>query len=248
MRCGLRIARRSAPNVLGHIYPSPERFKQLRTRLNASVDQVSEVPRHPARRNRFLASDDAYEGEKRKTREQGRYNSHSQLIEHDSMTTQVRLHELFDYDPETGNLLWKVARQGIRVGDVAGCINTRGYRYVCVDGRDHRAHRLVWLYHHGEWPKNGIDHIDRDPGNNRIENLRDVSRALNNLNRSLPNNIGYAGVSKNRSGFRAKIKIFGETVSLGTYDTPEEAHAVYKRVHFDLHREHSQYAPEFLVP
>lgn len=50
----------------------------------------------------------------------GRYNSRSQLTEHDDMVTQERLKELFDYDAHTGNLIWKVRRQRIKVGDVAG--------------------------------------------------------------------------------------------------------------------------------
>ena len=162
------------------------------------------------------------------------------------MITQSRLHELFDYDPNTGNLLWKVVRPNVKVGDVAGCIDKRdGYRLIRLDGRTYKAHRLVWLWHHGKWPDHQIDHIDRDPANNRIENLRDVSGSINQLNCDKPNKTGFAGVIKSRNKFQAQLKIFGKNVRLGTFDTPEEAHHVFKRVHFDLHREHSQYAPEF---
>lgn len=163
------------------------------------------------------------------------------------MVTQERLKELFDYDPETGNLIWKVARSNVKVGDVAGgAIDKRGYWHIGVDGRLYKAHRLVWLWHHGKWPDHQIDHIDRDPANNRIENLRDVSNVVNQLNRrDRSNKTGFAGVFKRRNKFRAQLCVFGKDVRLGTFDTPEEAHHVFKRVHFDLHREHSQYAPEF---
>lgn len=161
------------------------------------------------------------------------------------MVTQERLKELFDYNPETGNLVWKVRRQRIKVGGVAGRVDNQGYRRIRLDGRNYQAHRLVWLWHHGEWPKYEIDHINRVRDDNRIENLRDVSGSINRLNSDRPNKTGLAGVVKNGSGFQAKLNIFGETAYLGTFATPEEAHHVFKRVHFDLHREHSQYAPEF---
>ncbi len=164
------------------------------------------------------------------------------------MITQARLHEIFDYDAHTGNLVWKVATaRRIKVGDVAGCTKEQGYRTIRLDGRSHLAHRLVWMWHHGEWPKHEIDHIDRDPANNRIENLRDVSSSINQLNRRYRSNkTGLAGVAENGNQFMAQLNIFGKPVYLGTFDTPEEAHHVFKRVHFDLHGKHSKYAPEFV--
>ncbi len=163
------------------------------------------------------------------------------------MITQSRLHELFDYDPETGNLIRKVATsKRVKVGDVAGCIKPTGYRHVCVDGRMYQAHRLVWMYHHGKFPDLEIDHINRVRNDNRIENLRDVSRTANSANRDRPNKTGYVGVSKlSKKRFQTHISIFGNKVHLGFFTTPEEAHHVFKRVHFDLHREQSPYAPEF---
>lgn len=156
--------------------------------------------------------------------------------------TREMLCNIFDYDP-SGNLIWKVKKAvNTVVGSIAGCIDDKGYRTIRLGGKNYKAHRLIWLYHHGEWPKNGIDHIDRDPGNNRIENLRDVSRALNNLNRSLPNSTGYAGVRQTRQGrFAAQIGANGQKAHLGTFDTPEEAHAAFKRAHAFVHGENSEY-------
>ncbi|MDD0156969.1 HNH endonuclease signature motif containing protein, partial [Shigella flexneri] len=67
------------------------------------------------------------------------------------------------------------------VGKVAGTISY-GYNAINIDGVRYFAHRLAWLYVYGEWPKQEIDHIDRNRRNNAISNLRDVSRVVNALN------------------------------------------------------------------
>jgi hypothetical protein len=86
---------------------------------------------------------------------------------------------LFDYDRETGELHWRVARNGrMRVGQLAGTWSN-GYISINVDGRKIYAHRIVWLLCKGEWPTNYIDHINGNKADNRIENLRDVSASDN---------------------------------------------------------------------
>lgn len=90
--------------------------------------------------------------------------------------TQKRLHELLDYSPDTGLFTWKVARAGrIKAGDVAGNLNNTGYIQITVDGTAYYAHRLAWLYIHGKFPENHIDHINGVRDDNRISNLRDVT-------------------------------------------------------------------------
>ena len=65
---------------------------------------------------------------------------------------------VFDYDGE--NLIWKVQRRGRgKIGTVAGCINDQGYRVIQILGERHKAHRLVWLWHHGTWPEPEADHL-----------------------------------------------------------------------------------------
>jgi hypothetical protein len=89
---------------------------------------------------------------------------------------------LLEYDPATGELHWRVARNGrMRVGQLAGSWSN-GYIAVNVDGRKVYAHRIVWLLCKGEWPKQYIDHINGDRADNRIENLRDVSQVINGRN------------------------------------------------------------------
>src|SRR5690606_34614864 len=102
------------------------------------------------------------------------------------MLTQQRLKELLYYDPETGIFTRLVGRSGprARAGDVAGSDNGKGYIRIYVDGRPYKAHRLAWFYMHGEWPEE-IDHRNGERADNRLSNLRPVTRQQNNLNQSI---------------------------------------------------------------
>lgn len=106
------------------------------------------------------------------------------------MITQQRALELFDY--QNGSLFWKVkpAKQ-IAIGSEAGCKNSHGYCVVRADGVLYGVHRIIFLMHHGHLPKY-IDHADRNPLNNRIENLREASASENAYNK--------VAQSNNRSG------------------------------------------------
>ena len=57
----------------------------------------------------------------------------------------------------------------------SGCIKRDGYRGVNFMGFGFYEHRLIFAMHHKMWPKSCIDHIDGDPLNNKIENLRDLN-------------------------------------------------------------------------
>ena len=86
----------------------------------------------------------------------------SKLIEHEKLLS------LIHYDPETGILTNKVYRQNSKpVGESLGTLSGNGQIMVSVGGRIYPAHRLIWFYMTGEWPKNLIDHKDRDPTNNK---------------------------------------------------------------------------------
>jgi hypothetical protein len=94
--------------------------------------------------------------------------------------------ELFDYDAGTGELLYRVGpRSRKRVGDVVGSLNDRGYKRTKIGGKDFRVHALIWLHQYGFWPENiglEIDHIDGNRANNRLDNLRIVTRSENMQN------------------------------------------------------------------
>lgn len=87
--------------------------------------------------------------------------------------TVERLRQLLHYDCGTGVFTWRVERYGICMGTVAGSTSkSDGYVQIGIDGVLYRAHRLAWLYMHGEWPRHGLDHRDTIRDHNWIDNLR----------------------------------------------------------------------------
>lgn len=158
------------------------------------------------------------------------------------MTTQTlsaeRARELFSYDPETGALRWRVTRRGVRAGRIAGHAAPDGYILVRADQVLYKAHRIAWLIYFAEWPNGQIDHIDGNPGNNRLSNLRDVSPTVNQQNKrqaTRQSSTGVLGVFPSRGRFISRIRDQGKPTHLGVFDTPEEAHQVYLHAKRALH-------------
>jgi hypothetical protein len=151
--------------------------------------------------------------------------------------TAERLRELLDYDPETGVFIWKTQSGRQPAGSVAGW-KQYSRIYIKVAGFQIGAHRLAWLYVYGAMPTNQIDHINGDPSDNRIANLRDVTDRENKQNLRKPkagNKSGYLGVAPNKKRWLAKITVNRQQICLGTYDTPEEAHLAYVEAKRRLH-------------
>jgi hypothetical protein len=141
-----------------------------------------------------------------------------------------RVRELLHYDPDTGVFTWRVHRGGLaKAGTVAGTPNGDGYRRLSIDGRPFRVHQVAWLYMFGELPAL-IDHIDGDPGNNSIANLRlaTMSDNIANSKRRANNQSGYKGVTRHSSGrWRASITKDGKRHYLGLHSSAEAAHTAY---------------------
>jgi hypothetical protein len=140
--------------------------------------------------------------------------------------TRARLRELLHYDRDTGEFRWwKRVGEEMRLGEVAGTVR------IGIDGRKYRAHQLAWFYMTGRWGRPMIDHRDGDATNNSWSNLRRATPSQNNANRRRlrHNTSGYKGVfSCGRSGrWRAVIRRNWRRTYLGTFDTPEAAHAAY---------------------
>jgi hypothetical protein len=139
--------------------------------------------------------------------------------------TQDYVKELFHY--KDGNLFWRVRRKGVRVGNVAGSHDSDGYLQVRVDGKRYLAHRLVFLYHHGYMPEHEVDHIDRSRSNNRIENLREVSRSCNarNSTQRSQTSSGVKGLTWNKRDKKwfVQIAVHGTVKYLGIYSDFTEA-------------------------
>jgi hypothetical protein len=148
--------------------------------------------------------------------------------------TQDELKKLLRYDQETGSFAWKVAtNKRISVGQIAGTVNQEGYVNIGVLRKRYLAHRLAWLYVNGEMPDGEIDHINRIRSDNRISNLRAVSRKQNceNLGVRSDNTTGFRGVRKdNRPGkspFVARVVNHGKDIYIGSFQTAEEASNAY---------------------
>lgn len=153
--------------------------------------------------------------------------------------TAQELRELLHYDPETGVFTW-LKRRGSRAGgSIAGSPHEDGYIQIGVLGRLYGAHRLAWVYMHGLFPTGDVDHIDGVRSNNKIKNLRDVSRSVNLQNQRKPrsdNTSGFLGITLNvrTNTWCARIQSNGKQRNLGYFKTQEEAHNAYlaaKRLH-----------------
>ena len=132
--------------------------------------------------------------------------------------TQARLKVLFEYR-EDGTLIRKVLPSKMsraKIGEVVkGGVCTSGYYQIHVDGVYYFLHHIIWVWHHGYWPENQIDHINRIRVDNRIENLREVSQVCNSRNCSLQdrNRVGVKGVGWHKKDCRWAVHI--RVVALG---------------------------------
>ena len=142
--------------------------------------------------------------------------------------------DLFNYDPGLGKLTYKVSpRYGVNIGDEAGATHPDGARRVMIKQRTYLYHRLCWVHYYGEEPKFFIDHINGDRSDCRISNLRDVELAHNAHNTVKPrkhNKLNVMGVSMVGKKYVATIQIDKKMQYLGSFNTPEEAHAAYVSV------------------
>jgi len=135
--------------------------------------------------------------------------------------------EKFDYKSETGVFLYKKPWGKKRIGDVAGCTSTIGYRVLWLKGYLYLIHILVYLVENGFEAKEDIDHRDLNRANNHISNLRACSHSDNCSNASLRkhNTSGYKGVSwrKHRQKWESYITVKGKKTKVGYHDDLLEA-------------------------
>ena len=132
-----------------------------------------------------------------------------------------QLHAIFEYNPKTGDLLWR-ARSRNLTGMVAGGVDRRmGYRRVRLGGKLELAHRIIIAMTTGEWPDAQVDHINGIRDDNRITNLRAVDRAENLKNKARygNNKSGRTGVHWHRQHQKwcAGICVSGKVRHLGLF-------------------------------
>lgn len=179
--------------------------------------------------------------------------------------TPAVLRELFIYDPETGALTWcdrarhffKSQRDWLRwntryANTPAFRLKPNGYHEGMIFRRQHKSHRVAWAIHYGEWPSSHLDHINGDRADNRICNLRIVTRSENcrNTKQRANNSSGVIGVAPSGSKWRAYIRSDGKNIHLGVFGTIEEAAEARRKASekYGYHPNHGRHGVEFSEP
>lgn len=166
--------------------------------------------------------------------------------------TAERLRSVLSYDPGTGQFVWLVRRGSVSPGSRAGHLDpTTGYVSISIDGVSYRAHRLAWLFTHGQWPQECLDHKDGDRANNRLDNLRPADNSQNAANsaRNRNNTSGFKGVTFHRRRadgsrpWQASIRKDGQLLFLGNFATPLEARDAYEAAALEHFGEFARVTP-----
>lgn len=141
---------------------------------------------------------------------------------------------LFRYDTETGQV-WKYGCGKLNQWPMSWHEMGRGKfkPTVHLAGVRTQLSRLVWFIVFGRWPEGEIDHIDRNNRNDRLINLRDVTRIANSLNVGMRshNMVGDKGINYNEKngGWSARGTCMGRSQHLGYFKIKEEAIAARKQ-------------------
>ena len=147
--------------------------------------------------------------------------------------THEQLKEYIRYDQVTGVFTRLKSHRTNSIAVIKTCANHgSGYFSIGLFGKMYLAHRLAWCLVHGDWPKEQLDHINRDKIDNRIVNLRDATSAQNirNVGVRSSNTSGFRGVGYHKESckWRAQICTNGKRICLGLYRTAEQASEVYE--------------------
>lgn len=157
-------------------------------------------------------------------------------------------HARFRYEPDTGELFWRVTNSNRAVaGSRAGTIDSDGYVGINTGGKIYKAHRIIWDMFNPSDPlmvDEQVDHINHKRDDNRLVNLRKVS-ALGNRRNTGPgthNTSGVVGVGwrKDRNCWRAHITVNRKQIVLGCFDTFDDAVSARKEaeIRFGFHENH----------
>ena len=160
------------------------------------------------------------------------------------------LHKLFTCDAAAGVIYHKErARSEFQSDRIHKAWNTRcagkpagyiaqGYQRCRIGEKKVMVHRIIWAMTHGAWPLADIDHIDRNPLNNSLSNLRDVDHGQNQKNMSVrkSNSVGVSGVTwcNQRQRWRASIGLNGRAKSLGVYREVKDAISARRKAEYDF--------------
>lgn len=138
--------------------------------------------------------------------------------------SRERLKQLYCYSPDMGIFLDGRCRK-------VGKTNRLGYVVINIDKKAFLAHRLAWLFIHGEFPEQDIDHKNGKRSDNRIKNLRlaTASQNIANSKRNKNNKTGFKGVSYDglTKRYKAYIQKNGKTIHLGAFYNAKDASNAY---------------------
>jgi hypothetical protein len=155
-----------------------------------------------------------------------------------STLTAEWLRDNLVYEPTTGVFLWKMQGFGRTRGRALGTKVWPGYLTMKVSQTVYYAHRLAWLYVHGEWPSGQVDHIDGNKANNAISNLRLATPSQNSARKRHARRVAVSrGVMPHGAGFVARIHNGGKRHYLGYFSTAAAAKAAYEAKAKELHGE-----------
>jgi len=137
----------------------------------------------------------------------------------------MNFNEYLQYNPETGDIVWvKNSGKNKLTNKVIKSIS-QGYIRFSFNNKQYLAHRVAWYLHYGTWPKGEIDHINGIRNDNRINNLRDVTRIINQNNRDYHRSktCKYYTFHKSTNKWQVQKRINGKYTHLGLFNTEELA-------------------------
>lgn len=167
-------------------------------------------------------------------------------MDYSRLPTPETLRQLLRYEPETGKLFWfprtadrftetRFSKE-VRAKQWNACfagkeaftaITNQGYRAGMLLGKSCKAHTIAWALHHGAYPSGEIDHLNGERADNRLVNLRDVTREMNRRNskRGVNNTSGCPGVwwVKSKRRWVALLYINGGRKYIGAFKDKDAA-------------------------
>ena len=177
------------------------------------------------------------------------------------MITQKIIRQIIDYNQETGLAIWKKRPlhlcgsirikkafdskySGKQIGSTSVNKDGKSYTITKIFGKCYSLHRIIWLYIHGQWPEDQIDHINGNGMDNRLINLRSVTAFENMKNTKMRSNSKSkcTGVTwhKRQNKWRARINHEKKEIYLGHFDQLEDAIEARRKAEkqFDFHENH----------
>jgi len=161
------------------------------------------------------------------------------------MTMYDTIIDLFEY--RDNDLWWKEQPGSVDMSKPAGCIHPTGYRRIIINGKQYKAHRLIYQMFNEQWDitdtsqDNSVDHRDNDPLNNSIDNLRVATNSQQQHNRGKRNDntSGTTGVTWNkaRGKWKVEVAVNKKRHSGGYFVNKEDAIAKATEMRDELHGE-----------